>query len=73
MILAAEARFMASIMIRSSMILLFTGEQVGEGKKSLAFAVTFRSPSKTLSAEDSEAIRKAIVDKAEVIGAQLRA
>ena len=55
------------------MILLFTGEQVGEGKKSLAFAVTFRSPSKTLSAEDSEAIRKAIVDKAEAIGAQLRA
>ena len=44
---------------------VFTGEQVGEGKKSLAFAVTFRSPSKTLSAEDSEAIRKAIVDKAE--------
>ena len=27
-ILAAEARFMASIMIRSSMMLLFTGEQV---------------------------------------------
>ena len=52
---------------------VFTGEQVGEGKKSLAFAVTFRSPSKTLSAEDSEAIRKAIVDKAEAIGAQLRA
>ena len=48
-------------------------EQVGEGKKSLAFAVTFRSPSKTLSAEDSEAIRKSIVDKAEAIGAQLRA
>ena len=52
---------------------VFTGEQVGEGKKSLAFAVTFRSPSKTLSAEDSEAIRKSIVDKAEAIGAQLRA
>ena len=52
---------------------VFTGEQVGEGKKSLAFAVVFRSPSKTLSSEDSEAIRKAIVDKAAEIGAELRA
>lgn len=34
---------------------VFTGEQVGEGKKSLAYAVVFRSPSKTLSAEDSDA------------------
>ena len=52
---------------------VFTGEQVGEGKKSLAFAVVFRSPDKTLSAEDSEAIRKAIVEKAAELGAQLRA
>ena len=52
---------------------LFTGEQVGEGKKSLAYAVVFRSPSKTLSAEDSDAIRKAIVAEAAEIGAQLRA
>ena len=52
---------------------VFTGEQVGEGKKSLAYAVVFRSPSKTLSAEDSDAIRKAIVAEAAEIGAQLRA
>ena len=48
---------------------MFTGEQVGEGKKSLAYAVVFRSPSKTLSAEDSDAIRKAIVAEAAEIGA----
>ena len=52
---------------------VFTGEQVGEGKKSLAYAVVFRSPSKTLSAEYSDAIRKAIVAEAAEIGAQLRA
>ncbi|MBT1172907.1 phenylalanine--tRNA ligase subunit beta [Bifidobacterium sp. MA2] len=52
---------------------VFTGEALGEGKKSLAFAVVFRSPDKTLSAEDSEAIRKAIIDKAAELGAQLRA
>lgn len=52
---------------------VFTGEQVGEGKKSLAYAVVFRSGEKTLAAEDSEAIRQAIVTKAAELGAQLRA
>lgn len=52
---------------------VFTGDQVGEGKKSLAFAVVFRSPGKTLSAEDSEAIRARIVEAAAQLGAQLRA
>ena len=46
---------------------------VGEGKKSLAYAVVFRSPDKTLSADDSDAIRQAIVAKAADLGAQLRA
>ena len=52
---------------------VFTGDQVGEGKKSLAYAVVFRSAEKTLEAADSEAIRQAIVDKASTLGAQLRA
>lgn len=52
---------------------VFTGDQVGEGKKSLAFAVVFRSPGKTLGAEDSEAIRARIVEAAAQLGAQLRA
>ncbi|NMN01639.1 phenylalanine--tRNA ligase subunit beta [Bifidobacterium panos] len=52
---------------------VFTGEQVGEGKKSLAFAVVFRSPSKTLGSDDSEAIRARIVEAAGRLGAQLRA
>lgn len=52
---------------------VFTGEQLGEGMKSLAFAVTFRAVDRTLSSEDSEAIRTAIVDKAAELGAQLRA
>lgn len=52
---------------------VFAGDQLGEHQKSLAYAVTFRSPDKTLKSEDTEAIRKAIVDKAATIGAQLRA
>jgi phenylalanyl-tRNA synthetase beta chain len=52
---------------------VFTGEQVGEGKKSLAYAVVFRSPDKTLSAEDSDAIRQSIVARVAELGAELRA
>ena len=52
---------------------VFTGDQIGEHRKSLAYAVTFRAADRTLTADDSEAIRKAIVDEAAKIGAQLRA
>ncbi|WEV71814.1 phenylalanine--tRNA ligase subunit beta [Bifidobacterium sp. ESL0790] len=52
---------------------VFSGDQLGEHKKSLAYAVTFRSAKKTLTGDDTEAIRKAIVDKAAALGAQLRA
>ncbi|KAB8295564.1 phenylalanine--tRNA ligase subunit beta [Bifidobacterium avesanii] len=52
---------------------VFTGKQLGEHQKSLAFAVTFRAPDRTLTAEDTESIRQAIVDKAATLGAQLRA
>lgn len=43
---------------------VYTGDQLGEDEKSLAYAVTFRAPDKTLASEDSEAIRKRIVDEA---------
>ncbi len=52
---------------------VYTGDQLGEGLKSLAYAVTFRAEDKTLTSEDSEAIRKRIVDAAAKLGAQLRA
>ncbi|EFA23190.1 phenylalanine--tRNA ligase, beta subunit [Bifidobacterium gallicum DSM 20093 = LMG 11596] len=52
---------------------VFTGEQVGEGMKSLAYAVTFRAADKTLTGEDTEAIRARIVEEAAKLGAQLRA
>ena len=52
---------------------VFTGDQVGEGMKSLAYAVTFRAVDRTLGSEDSETIRKAIIDRAAELGAQLRA
>jgi phenylalanyl-tRNA synthetase beta chain len=44
---------------------VYAGEQVGEGKKSLAVAVRMRASDRTLSAEDVLTIRKAIIAAAE--------
>ena len=53
---------------------VYRGDQVGEGRKSLAFAVSFQSPERTLSDEDAAELRKKIVDAlAERFGAELRA
>jgi len=39
----------------------YAGEQVGEGNKSLAFALRFRAPDRTLTAEEVTAAREAAV------------
>jgi phenylalanyl-tRNA synthetase beta chain len=41
---------------------VYRGEQVGEGKKSIAFSVAFQSPERTLSDEDAAALREKIAD-----------
>ncbi|MET7620996.1 phenylalanine--tRNA ligase subunit beta [Streptomyces sp. NPDC005408] len=52
---------------------VFTGEQIGEGKKSLAYALRFRAPDRTLTVEESSAARDAAVARAaERTGAVLR-
>ncbi|PRY17585.1 phenylalanine--tRNA ligase subunit beta [Kineococcus rhizosphaerae] len=40
---------------------VYTGSQVGEGRKSLAFALRFRAPDRTLTAEEASAARDAAV------------
>jgi phenylalanyl-tRNA synthetase beta chain len=53
---------------------VYRGPQVGEGRKSVAFAVSFQSPERTLSDEDAAALRERIVAAlAERFGAELRA
>ena len=53
---------------------VYRGEQVGEGKKSIAFAAAFQSPERTLSDEDAARLRERIVAAlAEGFGAELRA
>ncbi|MFE0879997.1 phenylalanine--tRNA ligase subunit beta [Streptomyces smyrnaeus] len=52
---------------------VFTGEQLGAGRKSLAYALRFRAPDRTLKAEEASAARDAAVAEAvERTGAVLR-
>ncbi len=52
---------------------VFTGEQVGEGNKSLTFALTFRAPDRTLTEDEASAAKLAAVDHAgAAVGARLR-
>jgi len=52
----------------------YRGEQIGAGKRSIAFRVAFGSPERTLTDEDVAPFRAAIVKAlAEQFGAELRA
>jgi phenylalanyl-tRNA synthetase beta chain len=52
---------------------LYTGEQIGEGRRSLAYALRFRAPDRTLTAEEITAARDAAVAAAaDRTGATLR-
>ncbi len=52
---------------------IFRGEQIGAGKKSLAYNLTYQAPDKTLTDKDAAQIRQRIVKKLEQeLGARLR-
>jgi phenylalanyl-tRNA synthetase beta chain len=52
---------------------VYRGEQVGEGHKSLALRLEFRSPERTLTDEDVASARTAIEAELERIGGAIRA
>jgi phenylalanyl-tRNA synthetase beta chain len=53
---------------------VYRGDQVGPGRKSIAFSVTFQSPERTLTDDDAAELRNRIVAALEQgFGAQLRA
>lgn len=51
---------------------VYRGKDLGEGKKSLAFSVVYRSASKTLKSSDAKQIRARVVASAAKLGAVLR-
>lgn len=52
---------------------VYVGDQVGPGRKSLAFALRLRAPDRTLTAEETAAVRDAVVAAAaRRVGAELR-
>jgi len=51
---------------------VYTGEQVGEGRRSLALALTFRAADRTLTDEDVAPLRERIVAALAEIGGELR-
>jgi phenylalanyl-tRNA synthetase beta chain len=53
---------------------VYRGEQVGDGRKSIAFSATFQSPERTLTDDDAAELRSRIVSALEErLSAQLRA
>jgi phenylalanyl-tRNA synthetase beta chain len=52
---------------------IFRGPQLGEGKKSMAYALTYQAPDRTLTDKDASAIRQKIIRRLEQeLGAKLR-
>jgi phenylalanyl-tRNA synthetase beta chain len=72
--LVDTAREAAGAELREARVFdVYRGEQVGQGKKSVALALVFQSPERTLSDEDAAALRGRIVSLlAERFGAELR-
>jgi phenylalanyl-tRNA synthetase beta chain len=72
--LAAGAAGAGDVMLESlSLFDVYTGDQAGEGRKSLAYTLRFRAPDRTLTAEEASAARDAAVaEAARRTGAVLR-
>ena len=61
-------------LLRSTQVFdVYHGEQLGEGRKSLALRLEFRSPDRTLTEEEVAELRKAIEARLEQIDGRLRA
>jgi len=57
---------------RASVFDVYEGEQVGEGKRSLALALRFRSLERTLTDEDVEPVRDRVLAAVAELGGELR-
>ncbi|MDQ3935134.1 MAG: phenylalanine--tRNA ligase subunit beta, partial [Actinomycetota bacterium] len=72
----AEAAVRASggdLLASVSVFDVYTGEQVGEGKRSLALRLEFRAPDRTLTDEEVAGLRAEIERELAALGGSLRA
>jgi phenylalanyl-tRNA synthetase beta chain len=60
------------VLERARVFDVYSGEQVGEGRRSLALALSFRTLERTLTDEDIEPVRAEIVAALEELGGELR-
>jgi phenylalanyl-tRNA synthetase beta chain len=69
----ARVRSVAGTMLEEARVFdVYSGEQVGEGRRSLALALSFRALERTLTDEDIEPVRAQIVAALEQVGGELR-
>ena len=72
-VLAARARGGRRDAARTSSVFdVYTGEQVGAGRRSLALALSFRASDRTLTDEDVAPVRERIVAALGELGGELR-
>ena len=73
LVVDARARRAAPELREARVFDVYRGEQVGEGRKSVAIHLSFQAPDRTLSDEDAAAARTEIVAAlASRLGAELR-
>ncbi|MFY9488993.1 MAG: phenylalanine--tRNA ligase subunit beta [Solirubrobacterales bacterium] len=72
-VLTAVSKGGGKLLVDARVFDLYEGEQVGEGKKSLAIRLTYSAPDRTLTEEEVGGARASITKQLESIGASLRA
>jgi len=71
-VLDAVRRAAGEILDDASVFDVYSGRQVGEGRRSLALALSFRSSERTLTDEDVAPARARILAALEQLGGELR-
>jgi phenylalanyl-tRNA synthetase beta chain len=71
-LLARVGEAAGAILEQARIFDLYTGAQVGEGRRSLALALSFRAPERTLTDEDIAPVRERIVAAVREIGGERR-
>ena len=71
-VLESVRRAAGDVLDSVSVFDVYSGEQVGEGRRSLALALVFQSPERTLTDEDVAPVRERIVTALAGLGGELR-